>query len=256
MVLKPDHLTPILPLQAGVCSLCRGWSPWSDMCEKCRVGSSLFDGIGEVPKVLPLALAVPWNALAERLWNYKHSGSVGEQSVYSEDLAGIVARYAYRHLGCLQRAAGIRQFDSVTWVPSGTAREGAHPLQRVLSMSGHPFATYAEDLLDATVSGPNDRRFDRRRFRARPSSSGHSVLLVDDTWTSGSSALSAAASLLSAGAPEVAILVLGRWFKPDWSEGHRYLSCATSLGFDVGSCTYCDQRPASVGDGRLLAHPG
>lgn len=42
------------------------------------------------------------------------------------------------------------------------------------------------------------------------------VLLIDDTWTSGGHALSAALSLKKAGAKHVSILVLARWLTIEW----------------------------------------
>lgn len=57
-----NALTPVLPLQPGVCRVCRSWSFTSKVCDKCERWSSHLDGY--VPPVLPLALAVEGEDLA------------------------------------------------------------------------------------------------------------------------------------------------------------------------------------------------
>ena len=47
------------------------------------------------------------------------------------------------------------------------------------------------------------------------------MLLIDDTWTTGASAQSAAAALKQAGAATVAAVVIGRHLNRDWHENDR-----------------------------------
>ena len=54
------------------------------------------------------------------------------------------------------------------------------------------------------------RALDPGRFRAPGSVAGQVVLLLDDTWTSGGAAQSAAVALKRAGARSVAVVVAGR----------------------------------------------
>jgi orotate phosphoribosyltransferase len=61
-----------------------------------------------------------------------------------------------------------------------------------------------------------ERDFDPQRFRAEERLSGESVLLLDDTWTTGSSARSASHVLLEAGASSVALVVIGRHLRPEY----------------------------------------
>ena len=55
---------------------------------------------------------------------------------------------------------------------------------------------------------------DPGRFRATQPLPGAAVLLLDDTWTTGSTAQSAAVALHAAGARHVAVVVLGRHLNP------------------------------------------
>jgi orotate phosphoribosyltransferase len=61
------------------------------------------------------------------------------------------------------------------------------------------------------------------------------VLLIDDTWTTGASAQSAAASLKQAGASIVAAVIIGRHLHRDWGHNDRGLS-ALPTPFDWDDC--------------------
>jgi hypothetical protein len=58
------------------------------------------------------------------------------------------------------------------------------------------------------------RMLDPGRFRVPRPLTGAAVLLLDDTWTSGGTAQSAAVALKRAGARSVAVVVLGRHLPP------------------------------------------
>ncbi|TCJ31372.1 hypothetical protein E0504_48845 [Parafrankia sp. BMG5.11] len=50
-----------------------------------------------------------------------------------------------------------------------------------------------------------------------------SVLVIDDTWTSGARAQSAAAALKLAGASKVGFVGVGRWFNADFADNAKWL---------------------------------
>jgi hypothetical protein len=60
------------------------------------------------------------------------------------------------------------------------------------------------------------RDFDANRFKVTGRLAGQSVLLLDDTWTTGGHARSAAQALLEAGASRVALVVIGRHIRPEF----------------------------------------
>jgi hypothetical protein len=92
-------------------------------------------------------------------------------------------------------------------VPSSRGRPGPHPLQELLrGCLALPWAV----LLTQPGADPWMRALDPGRFRAARPLPGAAVLLLDDTWTSGGSAQSAAVALKRAGARSVATVVLGR----------------------------------------------
>jgi adenine/guanine phosphoribosyltransferase-like PRPP-binding protein len=89
--------------------------------------------------------------------------------------------------------------------------------------------------------------FSAERFAATRSLSGEPVLLLDDTWTTGASAQSAAATLKKAGSGPIAAVVIGRHLNRDWGDNDRRLR-ALGGRFDWSRCPYCvDVTAASTG---------
>jgi orotate phosphoribosyltransferase len=67
---------------------------------------------------------------------------------------------------------------------------------------------------------------------------GQSVLLIDDTWTTGANAQSAAAALKVAGAGPIGAVVIGRHLNRAWHENDRRLR-GISGPFDWRRCALC-----------------
>ena len=108
-------------------------------------------------------------------------------------------------------AAGMASPTHLAVVPSGRRRPGPHPLRALAGpLTGLPWA----ELTVAWPLDPAGRIADPGRYRAVPLP-GARVALLDDTWTTGASAQSAAAALRLAGAQSVAVIVLGRHLLPE-----------------------------------------
>ncbi len=67
------------------------------------------------------------------------------------------------------------------------------------------------------------------------------MLLIDDTWTTGANAQSAAAALKSAGAGPVAAVVIGRHLNREWHENDRHIR-GIARQFEWSRCALCDGR--------------
>ena len=89
-----------------------------------------------------------------------------------------------------------------------------HPLNDIVSKLARPHAT--EVTLTAETSVLNAREVNPSHYTATPNAAGHHVLIIDDTWTSGSHATSAALAARAAGATHVSVLVLARWLSDGW----------------------------------------
>jgi adenine/guanine phosphoribosyltransferase-like PRPP-binding protein len=75
------------------------------------------------------------------------------------------------------------------------------------------------------------------RYQPTRTLAGHpSVLLVDDTWTTGGRAQSVAIALREAGAAQVAVVVIGRHFDRAFGTGEAYYERARSLEFTWDRC--------------------
>jgi len=96
-------------------------------------------------------------------------------------------------------------------VPSGRGRAGPHPLR---ALAAPCLALPWVSMRPRPGGDPWARSLDAGRFRAGHEVAGAEVLLLDDTWASGSSAQSASVALKQAGARAVAVVVIGRHVPP------------------------------------------
>jgi adenine/guanine phosphoribosyltransferase-like PRPP-binding protein len=75
------------------------------------------------------------------------------------------------------------------------------------------------------------------RYRAtRALRDGPAVLLIDDTWTTGGNAQSAALALRAAGAAAIAIVVIGRHFDRSFRDCELYYQQAKAQKFTWDTC--------------------
>ena len=200
----------------GVCPVCLG--PVNDgysECLGCHNNISLVPARSSIG-VIPLGIAVKGEPLAVSLWRYKRADDKSERREH----LGLLTEYfdaRMTHLDACPDAA-LPAFDLVTVVP-GTKSAGVNPVHRILGASSW---AVRQPLHETLVPGADSDQPDHRgavdKFRCPAELSGHrSVLLVDDTWTSGANALSAASALLRAGAGHVTVVVLGRHVDPGYS---------------------------------------
>ncbi|GAA1769360.1 hypothetical protein [Nostocoides vanveenii] len=121
-------------------------------------------------------------------------------------------------------------------VPSlpATPQPQTHPLNEMVRQlarqGGH------EVVLEAKGHVQNPRAINASHFTVRADSArGRHILLIDDTWTGGGHATSAAMGLKAAGATHVSVLVLARWLSIGWE--------ATTTAWAKRALTAPDFRP-------------
>src|ERR1700689_836046 len=190
------------PGAAGVCGSCRTpVRPGRSHCFRCDKYRECLPGL--LPDVVaPVAYAAKGGHHAASLWRYKSDGPGAEAACAA--LRALLLVFLRDHGRCVWRRAGVPGPSHVAVVPSCRGRPGTHPLQAMTA----PYLTLPWVHLSA-ADGPAALDPDPRRFRPERIA-GASVLLLDDTWTSGASATGAAAALRLAGARAVAVVVLGR----------------------------------------------
>ncbi len=234
-----NHLVSVLPGGPGVCAVC--WTavePTYDLCYPCFTAQGAFQRRRLADVVVPIALAVKGQQLAHELWHYKYDTDATVRARLEIRLAAVLWRFLGLHEVHVAEAAGVSQFDVVTTVPGTKQRDGEHPLVRLVGrVIGQTQARY-EEVLERGPSDTNDSRavlLDRyrptRTLGGRPS-----VLLIDDTWTTGGRAQSAVLALRDAGAAAVGVVVIGRHFNRAFGPSETYYQRAKTLKFTWERC--------------------
>ncbi|MFI6277524.1 hypothetical protein [Streptomyces sp. NPDC050988] len=188
----------------------------------------LLSGPGVADAVVPVSLALKGEQYANEPWRYKNTA--GPQHRYLRmGLAPVAFPRPAQilHRGPLRRTS----FDVVTTGPSTSGRAD-HPLHTMVGATNGCH----HDLL---TSAPDTLTLGRTASPARYTSStlwGEKVLLIDDTWTTGQHAQSAAAVLKAAGAGSVAIVVLGRHVNISYGDTAPFVEQARLRRFTWDVC--------------------
>ncbi|MFE4827317.1 hypothetical protein [Streptomyces sp. NPDC056672] len=229
-----NFLVHSLPPGPGVCQVCRGPANTGyPTCWQCRQAGNVL-GTGVADAVVPVSLALKGEQYANELWRYKNAAGPQQQH-FRVGLAAVLWRFLALHEGCVAAHCAVPGFDTVTIVPSTSGRE-SHPLRiMVADMAGVTRDRYRDLLTPA----PNASALGRTVSAERYTSSalwGESVLLIDDTWTTGSHAQSAAAALKAAGAGSVAVVVLGRHLNINYGDTATHIGQARLRRFSWDVC--------------------
>lgn len=215
-----------------VCRRCFNLTDGYDCCYACEHGGN------SIELVAPISYSVAGEQLHHALAAYKRSTAAWARPLVHQ-LAAVLWRHLARHEPCLAEAAQVAAFPLVTTVPSGhSQREGAHPLQTIVAELVGPTRDRYAPLLQRTDAAVALHTFSPDRFIATTALQGEPVLLIDDTWTTGASAQSAAATLKKAGAGPIATVVIGRHLNRDWRDNDRRLR-GLPAPFDWNLCAFC-----------------
>jgi hypothetical protein len=227
--------TRVLPVGPGVCDVCHG-APGTGW-ERCW---SCAQTVGQVSRpvelVVPISLTELLGQLHHALRSYKNDGypaSVRER--FRLQVSALLARFLWRHGDCIRGAAG-RDWDAITIVPSSQGRAGPHPLQEAIQM----FAFLDDQYRSLLGPGPDKADHNHASegaYAVTEDVDGLGILLLDDTFTSGARAQSAASALQLAGAQVVAVVPIGRVIKREFSdESAALLDRAGEEPFDFDMC--------------------
>jgi predicted amidophosphoribosyltransferase len=200
----------IAPVGPGICPVCRTFiDPEHERCYPCAFQPDNLDA------VVPITYSENLGQVHTALRNYKDGKSPTVRRNAAIRLAAILWRFLREHEACVAYAAGVDGFDLVTIVPSSNPQRDEQSALRELAGWIKPTESRMHQLLEPTgkVEG---REFNADRFRPTSELSDESVLLLDDTWTTGGHARSASHALHEAGASKVALVVIGRHIRPDY----------------------------------------
>jgi hypothetical protein len=214
----------------GVCEVCSDLTGGAQRCYRCA------DSAQDLAAVSPISYSVAGEQLHHVLAAYKRQPpSLARR--FRIELAAVVWRYLEGHERCLAQAAGAPGFDLITTVPSGRGPSLNHPLEQIVGELVSPTRTRHRQLLKCSGEPVEPRVFSPHKFRPLVDLDGCSVLLIDDTWTTGASMRSAAAALCAAGAGTVAGLVIGRHLHRGYGGNDRRLR-ELPTPFDWSRCVH------------------
>jgi predicted amidophosphoribosyltransferase len=216
-----------------VCGTCFNFTAGYARCWACAHVHPTLDAVA------PISYSVAREQLHHALASYKRLDGEPARRL-TAILAAILWRFLSEHESCIARtAANTERFDLVTTVPSGDpARDERHPLRSIVGELVGPTRDRHQRLLRRTDTETEPRAFSTHKFEATADLNHESVLLIDDTWTTGASAQSAAAALKAAGADRVAAVVIGRHLNREWHENDRRIR-GIARPFDWQACALC-----------------
>jgi predicted amidophosphoribosyltransferase len=219
----------------GVCSVCFNFTDGFELCYSCAREPQWLDAVA------PISYSVAHEQLHHALASYKRMRGEAARRL-CVGLAAVLWRTLSAHEPCVAAAAGVHDFALVATVPSSDAlRDRDHPLRWIVSQLVGPTRARHERLLRRTDIAIEGRAFHASKYEATRNLAGAPVLLIDDTWTTGANARSAAAALKAAQAGPVAAVVIGRHLNRKWHHNDRRLRGITRP-FDWDQCALCAQR--------------
>ncbi len=187
----------------GVCATPVGGYP---LCWRCR-DHQRIEGLADL--VAPLGYAVDGSESAAVLRNFKNHAQRRERERCASIVREVLRLAVSRHEGCISAVVG-QPVSARVVIPSLTSRIGIHPMLAIAESLG----LMSDVALRPALNARCDRVVDGEKFTVDGTVTGRHILVLDDVWTTGSNAQSAAVTLRRAGATAVSVMVIGRWLSP------------------------------------------
>jgi hypothetical protein len=220
------------PLRANgiTCAICTTPVDGHRLCWPCAQTDNLP---GTADLVVPLSYAIGGTQSGMLLRHYKDDPIPAVRARHTTVLRRLLYLALTGHERCLGAAVGTPVSRRIV-VPSLRGRAGPHPLS-VLAEQMHA-TTPGAPALQPAAAGTAPRRVSAEHFTLTGAVTGAHVLLLDDTWTTGSRAQSAALTLRGAGATAVSVMVLGRWLTPEFGHNRAFIAERLRADYDPDRC--------------------
>jgi hypothetical protein len=218
----------------GVCSVCHsGTGEGFPTCFSC------YQTMGQVTHPTSNVIPISLYKTNDQLWHvlrYYKDGSPAARPLLETQVAAMIVRFTGLHMECIGRILGGPP-SVVTTVPSTRSdRPGVHPLVAAVRRCSNLVDLYQPLLVRGSGAVDHNKASDDA-FRVDAHVNNSRVLLIEDTFTSGARAQSAASALRLVGAANVVVLTVGRVIKPDWNENcQRIWNEASNTIFDFSRC--------------------
>lgn len=185
--------------------------------------------------VVPLTYAVARTQSGTMMRHYKDDDSPEVRRRHTQVIRRLLYLGIVQHERCVEAIVGHR-IDRRIAIPSNNGRIGIHPF--IAMAQGLKAVSESPQLVPGTES-VGEREISTSRFGVQPSAArfdGEHVLILDDTWTTGSRTQSAAVLLRQLGATHVSVMVVARWIEPGWSDNGTFIKRRLVADFDPGRC--------------------
>ena len=225
------YLHNVVRRPAVTCAVCATPVEGFARCWRCQQDGRI-PGLADV--VVPLTYAIGGTQSATMLWHYKDDPVRKAREQHALIINWLVYLAISEHERCIGAAAGLPVSVRLA-IPSLSGRAEVHPFTALMRwMNAVPespaLIPAPEAMCDRAVSGD--------KFVLEPAErlDGRHVLVLDDTWTTGSNAQSAAMTLRGAGAARVSVMVVGRWLSPGYGNTGRFIQDYLRNDYDTEVC--------------------
>jgi hypothetical protein len=202
-----------------------------ERCYRCYQHANTF-GIADL--VAPPTYAIERTQSGILLRHYKDDVSAEARQQHSRVIFRLLYLGLVLHQRCIERRIGQPVTSRVT-VPSLTGRAGVHPFTAM----ARAMKAVDDSLALVPAAGATfNRIIDGGQFDIVPKRSlkGEHVLVLDDTWTTGSRTQSAALALHDAGADHVSVMVIGRWLSQTYGSNAEFIGTRLQRDYDPHIC--------------------
>lgn len=198
----------------GTCTRCYTPTTSLPLCPQCRRAVTLA-GMPDLVGMMTYAGNLDPIAQSGRVMHGCKSPAFPGGGTYRQTVSLLAALGVIGHSACPGRLTGT-PISAWATVPSLPPKLGqaAHPLREIVGQLARPGAVEVSITAAQTVASPRD--IDATHYTAHSDAGSRHVLVIDDTWTSGGHAASAALAVRAAGASHVSVLVLARWLSIGW----------------------------------------
>jgi hypothetical protein len=225
-----ESLRNVVREPTRTCRVCAAPVRAFELCWRCREHARIA-GLADV--VAPLMYAIGDTASAALVRNYKNHPLRAERQRCALIISTLLRLGVSLHEGCFGALVGTPVSVRMV-IPSLTSRPGTHPLTAIAELlnllGGAALAPTLEARCDRVV------RLDKFTVKPAGSVAGRHVLVVDDVWTTGSNAQSAALTLRQAGAAAVSVLLIGRWLNPQQPVSASFIADRHWRAYDPHLC--------------------
>lgn len=233
VVAAGGYLRNVIREPLVTCATCTAPVAGYTRCAKCHQDASIA-GVADV--VVPLAYVMARSQSGLMMRQYKDDSSPQVRATHSAVISRLLYLGIARHQRCVEAVVG-QPVSRRLAIPSSAGRGGEHPFVAMARVMNAVDAT--PQLVPRPDSVCGDREVSPARFTVSPAGTrfdGQHVMLLDDTWTSGSRTQSAAVLLRQHGAGRVSVMTIARWIEPGWGDNQAFIRERLTADFDPDRC--------------------